>query len=256
MLWRRADMLEKMANVEDVWTHVQDTLHSLEISCLIYLTVDQNFDAPYILTNVPDLYMGTDAGNDPFLRHCCHSYEITLTGPAYLPRYAYLPEHAKTFIQAARKVGFETGLGIPMRLRGSDRFGGFNLGTRLPQQEFEASILPRAEELRTFCLLAHRRIEELNSAPKPQETEMGRTRMIAPHQTNLEALTPREHEVAYLIAQGFSRKECARLCGLSPNTVSDYLKAIYKKLAINNRAELARLVETQIPAPPPIQGDM
>ena len=125
MLLDRASRLESLSSTDDVWSHVTGTLNRLGLNCLIYLTVDQNFDCPVLLTNIPQLYDGQDVRKDPFLSHCCRSYAITLTGPAYLPDYAYLPDSAKAFIKTARAVGFETGLGIPMRLQGSERFGGF-----------------------------------------------------------------------------------------------------------------------------------
>jgi len=250
MLLERANMLETLSSTDDVWRHVTRTLNRLGLTCLIYLTVDQDFDGPVLMTNIPQLYDGQDIRKDPFLSHCCRSYAITLTGPAYLPDYAYLPDSAKAFIKTARAVGFETGLGIPMRLRGSERFGGFNVGTALGRPDFEESVLPRAEELRAFCLLAHRRLEELAAEDASQPApELGRSRLVAPEHAALSDLTPREREVAYLVAQGFSRKVCARLCNLSPNTVSDYIKSVYKKLGINNRAELARLALSAAPDP-------
>lgn len=239
-----------MRDTASVWSHVTETLQGVGFRHLIYLTVDRSFQNPVLLTTLPDLYEAGDPARDPFLTHCCQSYDITLTGPAYLRDYAYLPDSAKVFIRLARAQGFETGLGIPMRLQGSERFGGFNIGTGLERPEFEARLLPQAEELRSFCLLAHRRLEEVQTArhesPEPAE---GRTRLIAPETAALAILSPREREVAYLVASGYSRKESARLCALSPNTVSDYIKAIYRKLGIRNRAELAALAHMAAPSP-------
>lgn len=48
-----------------------------------------------------------------------------------------------------------------------------------------------------------------------------------------------EKEVAVLtdLAKGFRYKEVARLHGISPNTVADHVKSIYRKLAVNSRSE-------------------
>lgn len=244
-LLKRATLFDAMDDAEAVWQHVLECLSPLGIDCLIYLTVNEEFKYPVLLTNIPELYKGIEPETDPFLSHCCQSYEISQTGPAYLPNHAYLPDHAKAFIKTAQAVGFETGLGIPMRLRGSPRFGGFNIGTAFDRCEFESKILPRAEELRTFCLLAHRRLEELqDTAPPAPCSKTVQTRLIAPESEALVALSPREREIAYLVACGYSRKECARLCALSPNTVSEYIKSLYRKLGINNRAELAALAHS------------
>lgn len=52
-------------------------------------------------------------------------------------------------------------------------------------------------------------------------------------------LTPREREVLKLLAKGLNRADIAELLGLTKNTVSDYIKAIYKKLDVSSRAEAA-----------------
>lgn len=48
-----------------------------------------------------------------------------------------------------------------------------------------------------------------------------------------------EKEVAILtdLAKGFRYKEVARLHGISPHTVADHVKSIYRKLAVNSRSE-------------------
>ncbi|MEL7166334.1 MAG: helix-turn-helix transcriptional regulator [Pseudomonadota bacterium] len=253
MLLENARAFDHLATASDVWDHAQRSLADAGLTCLIYLTVDESWQNPTLLTNIPSLYAGADPTSDPFLSHCCHSYDITLTGPGYLPDYDYLPDTAKAFITAARKTGFETGLGIPMRLLGSPRFGGFNIGTGLDRATFERDILPQSEALRTFCLLAHRRLEEIDATAPPDpasELVTGRTRMIAPDHDTFPDLTPREREIAYLVAQGFSRKECARLCALSPHTVADHLKAVYRKMGVNDRVALSnRMRAPNAPAP-------
>lgn len=243
MLADQARRLETLGGFDDIWKAVQDTLAEEGIDFFIYLTVDLDFTRPHLLTNIPQIYDGFPPQNDPFLSHCCDSYAIALTGSAYLPDHDYLRDAEKAFIARAQRSGFQTGLGIPMRLQGASRFGGFNLGTRLDRTTFEDRILPRREEFRLYCLLAHRRIEELSASFENENGEFPRT-LIAPQHDEIAALTPREREVAYLVAQGFSRKECARLCSISQHTVSDYLKSVYGKLGINDRVRLAQLFFT------------
>jgi two-component system nitrate/nitrite response regulator NarP len=52
-------------------------------------------------------------------------------------------------------------------------------------------------------------------------------------------LTARESEVAQLVSQGFRNKRVARELGLSKATVQSHLRAIYEKLDVSNRTELA-----------------
>lgn len=51
-------------------------------------------------------------------------------------------------------------------------------------------------------------------------------------------LTPREREIALLLAQGNSYKRVAELLYVSPSTVQTHAKALYRKLAIHSKQEL------------------
>lgn len=52
-----------------------------------------------------------------------------------------------------------------------------------------------------------------------------------------ERLTPREIELLQVFALGQSYKEAARSLGISPLTVGNHVKAIYRKLEVNSRGE-------------------
>ncbi len=52
-------------------------------------------------------------------------------------------------------------------------------------------------------------------------------------------LTEREADVLRLIAKGYRSPEVAPLLGLTPSTVSSYVRDIYRKLGISSRAEAA-----------------
>jgi DNA-binding CsgD family transcriptional regulator len=55
-------------------------------------------------------------------------------------------------------------------------------------------------------------------------------------------LSPREADVARLVALGMQTKNVAHKLGLSDHTVVNHLRNIYTKLGVHRRAELARLV--------------
>ena len=55
-------------------------------------------------------------------------------------------------------------------------------------------------------------------------------------------LTPREQEVALLIAEGASNKEAGRRLGISPRTVEIHRAHIMRKLGARNAADLVRIV--------------
>lgn len=64
-------------------------------------------------------------------------------------------------------------------------------------------------------------------------------------------LTKRETEVLIAISEGMANKEIAALLAISPHTVRNIVKAVLRKLAVNNRtrAVLVALRESWIPAP-------
>lgn len=242
MLARRAGHLEKYDDLAMLWRDIVRVLAREGISQVIYLTVDERFENPFTRSTLSGLWSDLPVAQDPFLTHCCESYDIVPTGIAFSADYDDLSRTELKFIRAAAKQGFKAGLAIPMRLQGSERFGGFNLGTPLDRESFERDVLPRGEEFRAFCLLMHRRIEELSLTRASHDAEF-RSSLIAPDlPPQFADLSPREREVVYLLAQGIARKEVAHICGISVHTVSDYAKGAYAKLGVRNRVQVAKMV--------------
>ncbi|HEY3481733.1 MULTISPECIES: LuxR C-terminal-related transcriptional regulator [Amycolatopsis] len=64
-------------------------------------------------------------------------------------------------------------------------------------------------------------------------------------------LTPREREIAVLAVEGLSDDQIAARVLLSPYTVKQHLKAVYRKLGIGSRQALTRVV---LSAPPSFEG--
>ncbi len=58
----------------------------------------------------------------------------------------------------------------------------------------------------------------------------------------LVALTPRERKVAKLVVDGLTDREIAERLYLSRHTVSQYVKRIYRKLGVDSRVKLTRLL--------------
>lgn len=54
----------------------------------------------------------------------------------------------------------------------------------------------------------------------------------------MNCLTPRELELARLVAGGYSNKEISTSLRIAPQTVKNHLHAVYTKLGITNRVEL------------------
>ncbi len=88
-------------------------------------------------------------------------------------------------------------------------------------------------------------IEELRAGRSPISSSIARVivrrlnaQAPAPTPAPLaEALTPRETEILWGIAKGFTYAELAERLGMSRQTVPVHIKSIYRKLAANNRSE-------------------
>ncbi|WP_206376835.1 response regulator transcription factor [Sphingomonas sp. G-3-2-10] len=55
--------------------------------------------------------------------------------------------------------------------------------------------------------------------------------------TDTPQLSPRERELLEYLARGLGRKEAARVMGISPYTVAEYVQGIYRKLQVRSRGE-------------------
>jgi len=236
--------IEEAHSFEDLSRSLLRSLSRLGFSFFIYISTDPARTDTDLLTNLPALHDGPSDLFDPFLDYCCESYEPTFTGADFLPDYPYLRDADVAFIQrAADAFGWHTGLGVPVRLRGSDRFGGFNFGSKLRRDAFVTRIEPHQGELRVLALLAHRRLEEIARAD-PSPTASFRQLLIGNDAPGAAALTNREAEILYLISRGFTTKEIAQLCTISPHTAAEYRKSLYRKLGVRNAsAAVARAAE-------------
>ena len=60
----------------------------------------------------------------------------------------------------------------------------------------------------------------------------------------LSGLTPRQSEIAQLVAEGLTNPLIAAKLGLKPRTVTSHLEQVFSKLGIRSRTELTRLIVT------------
>ena len=65
---------------------------------------------------------------------------------------------------------------------------------------------------------------------------------VAPAPSALKRLSPQELQVARLVARGASNKQAAALLCVSPKTIEFHLSAIYRKLGVESRTQLTRLI--------------
>lgn len=70
-----------------------------------------------------------------------------------------------------------------------------------------------------------------------------RTEKLAMQDNTLDELSPKEKEVAHLVAQGLSNKEIGEELHVSETTIKSHLSSIYAKLDVKDRLALALLVQ-------------
>jgi len=87
-------------------------------------------------------------------------------------------------------------------------------------------------------------IREVKQGGAPMSREIAR-KVIFSFQTpvkttaEVEDLSPREHEILELLAQGFPNKEIAHRVGVSDGTIRWHLRHVYDKLHVRSRTEAA-----------------
>jgi len=69
-------------------------------------------------------------------------------------------------------------------------------------------------------------------------TQLKPLRLIKPG-GGMTRLTPRESEVVHLLAEGLSTRDISHKLALTEHTIRNYLSAIYDKLGVSSRVELA-----------------
>lgn len=233
--------IEALESIEEVWPEFEKITHQLGFEYVVYVMANKAGNRFYVIdsaglheTNDPDFY-------DPFLEYCCHNYETTFTGAEFMGDYPYLREEAVALIQKAKENGFISGLGIPMRLKGSNRYGGFNLGTGMNRETFLAQFSDKIDSVRLICVMVQRHLEKLMDQNAILiGSEQSAVNTNATDKALL--LTERETEVMQYIANGVSRKSCADDLNLSVATVSTHIKNIYRKLEVHNRVDAIRAV--------------
>jgi len=110
-----------------------------------------------------------------------------------------------------------------------------------PQELFEA-VERALRQVRQRQLLSRLRVQNqqvselIDTLDLPERTDPEQVRHLSEEEREL--ISVREREVLDLIANGLEAAEVARKLFISPYTVRNHMKAIYKKLGVNSHAAL------------------
>lgn len=90
--------------------------------------------------------------------------------------------------------------------------------------------------------IAHLLLSAFRAAP-PKAAAAGDSPANPAHAELLSMLSARETDVLKLVARGYADKEVAARLGIAPSTVDTHVRAIYRKLSVNSRAQLRRVLD-------------
>lgn len=224
-----ARKIELAESIDVLWRHLVSGTHSVGVENMLYMTIaDQPPFLPFVKSTLPEDYPRAAFDNpefvEPFLAHCCATFEITKAGIEFLPDHvSYLEDTKQDYIRNMTNFNFRAALGIPCQLVGTGRHGGFIMGNSMNAFEFERNILPLASELQSLCLIADGRIQAIRSALDSA--------------SGMPPLSAREHETMGLISKGMRAKEVAHTMGISEASVRLYLKNARVKLKARTKEE-------------------
>ena len=102
---------------------------------------------------------------------------------------------------------------------------------RVPMDELVRAVIARATERTTA------------EGPLLDITLDGvRCALTLVHPSRADSLSPREREIAHMVAEGFTNKMIASVLDISLWTVSTHLRRIFAKLGVSTRAAMVALV--------------
>jgi DNA-binding CsgD family transcriptional regulator len=114
-----------------------------------------------------------------------------------------------------------------------------NAAERLIDARARGEALPTPPRLPNGAVTAVAKIDDEAVFNKMRVAVM-RIEPIGEQGTAIDALSRREREIARLLVAGYSGVNVAAIAGLSENTVRTYVRRLYQKLGVSNRADLVR----------------
>ena len=148
-------------------------------------------------------------------------------------------QHAETSIEAADRIGAAHDSARAHLLAGRAHPEGDPVGVR---------HLTEAHRLAQTCG-ARRTAEEAVRELRRRGHRIGRGGARAPGQVGVASLSPRELEIAALVAQGRTNRDIAGRLFLSEKTIESHLSKAFSKLGVSSRAALAAQVAPELADP-------
>jgi DNA-binding CsgD family transcriptional regulator len=212
------------ATSDDVFAAVQKHVELLGFEYFLYdLVIPPTGLRPTYYTNYPKEYVKQYiakryARYDTIINHAATTIRPFEWNDVV--RMNQLTANQKLLRHDAWDSGLKGGAMVPIHGPGTTK-AYFTVSNNMEPIEFKKMFIERRHELHVLATYTHERILDLCSKAEP---------------TSRVRLTPRESEVMVMVALGKSNWDISKVCGISENTVKDYLKRIFRKMNVNSKA--------------------
>ena len=157
--------------------------------------------------------------------------DIFRTGTAY--RTGRADRDSGELVGVTRELGVRSTLGVPLEVDGERR--GVLLASSAKPHAFSERDLAFLQAVSGWVGLVARRAE---LAARPAGDVAGESGGVAAAAL-IGILTPRQREVAALVARGLSNKQIAQLLVVTPGTVANHVEQILRRLGLASRTQVA-----------------
>ena len=215
-----------------------DDLRELRAAVLAALAARVGFDDGHYLAfdgaffeEAPD-YLRTFAADPAHARDLRPALAKTVDRGAYIDTEVFTPrerDRLRVYAELLRPVGI-TGQLVALVRRGEDVLGVLHLNRRGASRPFVASDREEVEAALPVVALLHRAIAPRTGTSEPLRRIVGK-------------LTPRQLDIALLVAEGYQNAQVAARLGLGDQTVRNQMSNIFARIGVYSRAELALLCE-------------
>jgi RNA polymerase sigma factor (sigma-70 family) len=105
------------------------------------------------------------------------------------------------------------------------------------------TIKAGAEDFLTKPVTSEQLLGAIEAAMAHQESSRSANQKLNALRAQLDALTPREHQVFELVVQGKINKQIAHLLGATERTIKAHRRKVMEKMGVRSLAELASIAE-------------
>ncbi len=223
------------------WTRTRRYFEGLGLPWLTYGQMPVGAPTPFadhLTTTFPSWYQdyydkAQAARIDPAARYLSRHVSPTLTGPDFVRREHH-GEDVWRHHQVTREFGARSGILVPLRTSGQDRFGTFIVCGDAPGDRFRNYYRKNSHHIVMAAFFADAKITQLETAADADDV----------------SLSPRERECLLWLCRGLRNDRIAERLGVSNKTVELHLFNARRKLGAATREQaVARALALALIAP-------